>query len=131
MTAEAFVDHYETLQISPNADADTIHRVYRILAQRYHPDNRETGSAEVFREATQAYQVLSEPEKRAAYDVQHRQARQLTWRIFDQPNSGQGVNAERRKREGVLSALYRKRVAQAEQPFLSLKELEDLLGVPR
>ncbi|HXP86575.1 MAG TPA: DnaJ domain-containing protein [Bryobacteraceae bacterium] len=131
MTEEAFVDHYETLQISPNADADTIHRVYRILAQRYHPDNRESGSSDVFREVTQAYKVLSEPEKRAAYDVQHRQARRLTWRIFDQANSAQGVNAEKRKREGVLSALYRKRVAQAEQPFLSLKELEDLLGVPR
>jgi curved DNA-binding protein CbpA len=36
--AEA-VDYYEFLQISPNADADTIHRVYRFLAARLHPDN--------------------------------------------------------------------------------------------
>ena len=37
-------DYYETLQISPNADPDTVHRVYRLLAQRFHPDNKETGS---------------------------------------------------------------------------------------
>lgn len=131
MTADAFVDHYETLQISPNADAETIHRVFRILAQRYHPDNRETGNTEAFRQVTEAYRVLAEPERRAAYDVAHRQARRLAWRIFDQPNSAQGVNAEKRKREGVLAALYRKRVGQPDQPFLTLKELEDLLGVPR
>jgi curved DNA-binding protein len=33
------VDYYEFLQISPNADVDTIHRVYRFLAARFHPDN--------------------------------------------------------------------------------------------
>ena len=36
-------DHYEIMQLSPNADADTIQRVYRILAQRYHPDSAGTG----------------------------------------------------------------------------------------
>ncbi len=42
-------DHYDTLQVSNKADPDTIHRVFRILAQRYHPDNLHTGSAEMFR----------------------------------------------------------------------------------
>ena len=40
---ERLPDYYETLQISPNADPDTIHRVYRLLAQRFHPDTQETG----------------------------------------------------------------------------------------
>ena len=39
-------DHYEVLQISPNAEPDTVHRVYRLLAQRLHPDNAQTGNAE-------------------------------------------------------------------------------------
>jgi curved DNA-binding protein len=43
------IDHYETLQISPNADVDTIQRVFRMLAQRFHPDNAETGNADRFR----------------------------------------------------------------------------------
>jgi curved DNA-binding protein CbpA len=131
MQTVAFIDHYEALQISHNADTDTIHRVYRILAQRLHPDNHETGNTESFQILTESYRVLSDPEKRASYDVQHCEARRLRWQIFDQSTSFQGVDAERRKREGVLSLLYRKRVMQPDQPALLLKELEELLGVPR
>jgi curved DNA-binding protein CbpA len=126
-----FVDHYESLQISPNADPDTVHRVYRLLAQRFHPDNHETGNPEVFRQITDAYNVVSEPESRAAYDVQHREARRLTWKIFDQSTAAQGVESERRKRQGILSLLYRKRLMSPDQSGVSLKEFEDLLGVPK
>ncbi len=119
------------MQVSPNADLDTIHRIYRILAQRFHPDNKETGNSEVFRALLDAYQILSDPEKRAAFDIEHRSARRLTWKIFDQTTSAQGVEAERRKRSGVLSLLYRKRIAQPDQPAMNLKEFEDLLGVPK
>jgi curved DNA-binding protein CbpA len=131
MAIPSFVDHYETMQISPNADLDTIHRVYRILAQRFHPDNHETGNAEVFRVLSEAYQTLSDPEKRAAFDIEHRAARRLTWKIFDQTTSAQGVEAERRKRSGILALLYRKRISQPDQPAMSLKDFEDLLGVPK
>jgi curved DNA-binding protein CbpA len=131
MQPSAFVDFYEVLQISPNADSDTIHRIYRILAQRFHPDNQATGNPENFKSLTEAYHALADPERRAAYDVQHRDARRLTWRIFDQSTAPMGVDGERRKRDGVLALLYRKRVSQPEQPFLMLKELEELLGVPR
>jgi curved DNA-binding protein len=128
---QPFVDHYETLQISPNADLDTVHRVYRILAQRFHPDNRETGDAEAFRTLTESYRILSEPEQRAAFDAEHRATRRLTWRIFDQSTSAQGVDSERRKRSGILSLLYRKRVALPDQPSMNLKDFEELLGVPK
>jgi curved DNA-binding protein len=126
-----FVDFYEILQVSPNADLETIHRVYRILAHRLHPDNTETGSDEAFRGLTEAYHTLSEPERRAAYDVHHREARRLTWRIFDQPNSAQGIEAEKRKRQGVLSLLYRQRLVEPAQPTLTLRDFEELLGVPK
>ena len=119
------------MQISPHADLDTIHRVYRILAQRFHPDNRDTGDPEAFRLLLEAYQVLSDPEKRAAFDIEHCAARRLTWKIFDQTTSTQGVEAERRKRSGILALLYRKRIASADHPSMSLKEFEDLLGVPK
>ncbi len=128
---QPFIDHYETMQISPNADLDTIHRVYRILAQRFHPDNQETGCSEMFRALTEAYQILAEPEKRAAFDIEHRASRRLTWKIFDQTSSAQGVEAERRKRSGILSLLYRKRIVQPDQPSMNLKDFEDLLGVPK
>jgi len=128
---QPFVDHYEIMQISPTADLETIHRVYRILAQRYHPDNQETGNPELFHALTSAYQILSEPEKRAAFDIEHRTTRRLHWKIFDQTNSAQGVEAERRKRSGILALLYRKRVALPDAPSMNLKEFEDLLGVPK
>ena len=131
MQIEEFVDFYEVMQISPNADSDTLHRVYRILAQRCHPDNQDTGDPEQFRLITEAYGTLGDPALRVAYDVKHKTARRLNWKIFDQAASAQGVEAERRKREGVLSLLYRKRVCQPEQPSMTLRELEELLGVPK
>jgi hypothetical protein len=68
------LDCYEVMQLSPNADAETISRVYRLLAARYHPDNRETGDSEKFIRLSGAYQILSDPEKRARYDVGQRDA---------------------------------------------------------
>ena len=131
MSGEAFVDYYEILQLSFNADADTVSRVYRLLAQRFHPDNKDTGNADMFRQVTEAYRVLCDVEKRAAYDVKHKESRRLNWKIFDQSNSGQGVDAEKRKREGVLALLYRKRSSDSVHPAMTLKDLEDLLGVPK
>jgi DnaJ-class molecular chaperone len=62
-------EYYEILQVSSKAEPDTIHRVYRLLAQRFHPDNQESGDSERFRLLRDAYDVLSDPEKRAQYDI--------------------------------------------------------------
>lgn len=126
-----FEDYYEVLQVSPNADFDTIHRVYRILAQRYHPDHKETGNPEMFRRVLEAFRILSDPEKRANYDVGHRAVKVQRWKIFDQPEAALGVQAEKRKRAGVLAVLYTKRLQVPEAPWLSLLEMEELLGCPR
>ncbi len=127
----AFVDFYEVLQISPNADQDTVHRVHRLLAQRFHPDNQGSGNTEIFRQLTEAYTALSEPERRAAYDVHHREARRITWKIFDQSNAVAGFEVEKRKRQGVITLLYRKRLMSPEQPSVTLREFEEILGVPK
>ena len=124
-------DYYDVMQLSAKADPDTIHRVYRILAQRYHPDNPETGNAERFRLLSEAYRVLSNPEERAAYDLRNCSARETRWRIFDQPQAAQGVEAEKRKRQGILAVLYAKRMQEPMQPAMSLHELEELLACPR
>jgi len=128
---EAVPDYYEVLQISPNADPDMIHRVYRLLAQRYHPDNTASGEEKTFRAITEAYAVLSEPEKRAAYDVHLHAYRQVRWRIFDQRQAAIGKLAEKSKRKGILELLYTQRCNEPEKPSMTLHELEDLLGCPR
>lgn len=126
-----FFDYYDVLQLSTKADPDTVHRVYRLLAQRYHPDNPDSGSEEAFKRLLESYEVLSDPEKRAAYDVRHRSEQRVRWKIFNQPKAAQGKEAERRKRHGILSVLYTRRLNEPGQPSMSVPELEDLLAVPR
>jgi hypothetical protein len=128
---EAVPDHYELLQISPNADPDMIHRVYRLLAQRYHPDNTITGDDKAFRALTEAYAVLSDPEKRASYDINLHAYRQVRWRIFDHRQAAMGKVAEKSKRKGILDLLYTQRANEPEKPSMNLHELEELLGCPR
>lgn len=128
---EPVTDYYEVLQVNPKADPETVHRVYRILAQRFHPDNAETGSSEIFRGILEAYRVLSDPERRAAYDVNFHLSRQLRWRVFAQGETAVGKPAEKAKRRGILDLLYAARVNQPNQPAVSLHELEELLGCPR
>jgi curved DNA-binding protein len=127
-----FVDHYEVLQISPNADQETIHRVYRLQSQRFHPDNLVTGDAQAFLRVSEAYRVLGDPPKRAAFDdectaVRRRKARDL----FERANAAQGVDGERQKRQEILSLLYNRRLSHPDQPAMGLRDLESLMAVPR
>jgi curved DNA-binding protein CbpA len=131
MPEAALPDHYEILQISPNAEAETVQRVYRMLAQRYHPDNHETGDETRFREVTEAYRVLSEPTLRAQYDVEYHSRKSLRWRVFDEGVAADGFEADKQLRHGILSLLYTKRRAEPFSPGVSLLELESLLGRPR
>ncbi len=127
-----FVDYYETLQISPNADQETVHRVYRVQAQRFHPDNRDTGDAQKFRLIAEAYEALGDPQKRAQYDTQHRNSRHQARREqFEQSTSTSNLADEHRKRHEILTILYRKRLAHPDQPAMGLRDLLDLLGMPR
>lgn len=69
MTAAAQRDFYEVLGVPRDADAKTIKDAFRQLALKYHPDrNKEPGADEKFKEIAGAYAILSDPEKRAAYD---------------------------------------------------------------
>ncbi len=62
-------DYYEILGIDKNATADQIQSAYRRLAKKYHPDlNHDPDAPEKFKEVTEAYEVLKDPQKRAQYD---------------------------------------------------------------
>ena len=64
-----FKDYYETLGVARAASQDDVKRAYRRLARKYHPDVSKEANAETrFKEVGEAYEVLKDPEKRAAYD---------------------------------------------------------------
>ncbi len=66
---------YNVLGVAPNASDEEIKKVYRSLAMRFHPDRNDAPGAEVrFKSITKAYEILSDPLKRAEYDqsVNHR-----------------------------------------------------------
>ena len=123
-------DFYEVLQVSRSADMDTIRRVFHVLAQRYHPDNSETGSDQKFRQVVEANAVLSDPEKRAAFDVRLASQDKSRYRIFDSLQSTEGVQAEIRKREGILRLLYTKRLTEPQEPAMRGRDFADMLGCP-
>jgi len=132
MASNGEADFYEVLQVSDNAEPETINRVYRIFAQRYHPDNRETGNEARFREITEAYQVLSNPEKRARYDATNQQRKKDRWRVVAAgAESENNFELEQVVRLTVLEALYTKRRVDPQNPGIYLLELEKMMGRPR
>src|SRR5215475_6055635 len=64
-----FQDYYKTLGVERLATADQVKTAYRRLARKFHPDvSKETNAEARFKEVQEAYEVLKDPEKRAAYD---------------------------------------------------------------
>src|ERR687893_1479007 len=67
--AVGFRDYYETLGVGRDASTEDIRRAYRKLARQYHPDvNKEPDAEDRFKEVSEAYEVLRDPEKRGRYD---------------------------------------------------------------
>jgi curved DNA-binding protein len=125
------VDYYEFLQISPKAEPDTIHRVYRFLAGRLHPDNPETGDAEKFFLLKQAYDVLSDPERRAAYDATCKKEAPQPVPLSTSIDFMDSIDGEMNRRLVVLALLYIQRRTNPYKPEVSLMDVEERMGFPR
>jgi curved DNA-binding protein CbpA len=125
-------DYYEILQISPTAEPETVHRVYRLLAQRCHPDNKDTGDEAQFRQLSEAYYVLSDPGRRAQYDISHAALKQARWRLVaNGANASNDFEMEQLIRLTVLEVLYTRRRTEPNLTGISMWDLEQLIGRAR
>ncbi|MGA2728762.1 MAG: DnaJ domain-containing protein [Terracidiphilus sp.] len=125
------LDYYEFLQISPNADSDTIHRVYRFLAARFHPDNPVSGDPEKFFMLKTAYDVLSDSDKRAEYDVSRQSDEADETPLSSSVDFMDQFEGEQNRRLAVLAVLYYRRRNHPHNPEVSLPEIEKQMGFPR
>jgi curved DNA-binding protein len=125
-------DYYEVLQVSHAAQPLIVTKAYRLLAAFYHPDNQESADPEAFRQVVEAYQVLSDPVRRAAYDRQkfatpstlssngRTQLREVA--------SERCAEDEQQLRRQLLLALYNARRTQPHRPSLPMMVIPDLFG---
>jgi curved DNA-binding protein CbpA len=125
-----FVDYYDLLQVSPNADPDTIRRVFRLLAKRYHPDLEHGGDPQRFRLMVAAYNVLTDAEERASYDVRYQAYFDKKWQLVRDAGKAGTTTDAAELRERLLSLLYVQRRADARHPGLGDLEICRLLRVP-
>ncbi len=116
------VDYYLFFQISPQADHETIHRVYRFLAARFHPDNQDTGNPDMFDLLQRGYEILSNPARRAEYDA-YRERDEQSLKLVPLSTSidfMDSLDGELNRRLAVLAVLYIKRRSTPHLPEVTL-----------
>jgi len=131
METSMFTDYYETLEISSNANSETIDRIFRFFVQRYHPDNQDTGDRGRFDEVMRAYNTLKDPVKRAQYDIQHKNHAGVRRKLAEEASGLNGIARDGDIQDKLLSILYVKRRQDTNDPGVGSVDLERLSGCPR
>lgn len=127
MTESHSADLYELLELSPNASFETVERMFRFHAKRYHPDAGTTGNAEKFKRIISAYDILRDPEKRAAYDAAYQDQQKETKVLVMGADS---TADDYTMRFRVLSLFYAQRRRNMKQPGIGITKLEELTNLP-
>ena len=130
MNAPIFVDYYELLQLSSNADTTTIERIFRHLAKRFHPDNPKSSDNDRFYQIVEAHRVLVDPEARARYDVTYQDYWNRKWKLASEAGDGSSFADDQIIREHLTSLLYVQRRRNMRNPGLGEHEIQRLLGIP-
>jgi curved DNA-binding protein CbpA len=130
MEASKFIDYYEILEISPNANSGTIDRMFRYLAQRFHPDNQETGDRRRFDEIVEAHDTLRDAVKRAQYDIAHQNQATFRWKLTEEASDTKAIGRDAEIQTKMLSVLYVKLRQNVSDPGVGSLDLERMLGCP-
>lgn len=124
------IDFYEILQVSPNADFDTIERVYRHLAKKLHPDNPVTGDTNRFRILVEAYETLINHEKRAAYDASYEKLGINAFNLSAFEEGQESFSLDQAIRAEILHLLYLKRRRYPGEAGIGFWQIHTALGCP-
>jgi curved DNA-binding protein CbpA len=128
--ASDFIDYYEILEISPNANSGSIERMFRYLAQRYHPDNPESGDRDRFDLVVEANATLKDPAQRAQYDVHYKRQSGMRSKLAEEAGDREGIDRDAEIQKKLLSVFYVKRRHNVSDAGVSEYELERLLDCP-
>ena len=121
------INHYETLEVSPKASFETVERVFRYLAKRYHPDASEHGDIQKFTRIAEAYEVLGDPAKRASFDVELNKQRASEVEIVEGTGTIGDDTADRHR---LLSLFYAQRRRSIKTPGLGMNTVEQMMELP-
>jgi len=130
MSTNSFTDYYELLQLSSNADTNTVERIFRHFAKIYHPDNTESADNARFNLVVEAHSILSDPVSRAAYDVKYQEYWNRKWRLASEASDGSAFDNDQVTRESLLSLLYVQRRRDMNNPGMGEHEVARLLRTP-
>jgi len=126
----SFVDFYEVLEISPNANSETIDRVFRHLAQRYHPDNPATADRSRFDLVLEAHHILKDAEKRVQYDFEYKNYISDRSKLAEDAGDLGGIDYDIAIQTKLLALFYAKCRRNVKEPGIGDAELSMLLDFP-
>ena len=128
MNGSSFTDYYDLMQISPNADLETIQHVFRHLAKKWHPDRK--GDPGRFQILVEAHKTLTNTERRAAYDLRYQKFWENKWNLAAEATDGRAIADDSVVREGLLSLYYVQRRSKMNDPGLGEMEVARLMRIP-
>ena len=121
-----FVDYYEILEVSRNANMETIERVFRYMARKFHPDVSMENDLR-FKQLVEAFEVLRDPARRAEYDTVWEQDKAVSKELVSGANS---ASDDVQERERILSVFYAQRRRDMKNPGVSMGKIAELTNCP-
>jgi len=126
--AGKFQDHYDVLGIDPRADSETLQSAYADLAHKYHPNNPDTGDQEAFDAVNAAYEVLSDPAQRFAFDNLKGIGEDAICPQFSGTVFFESLGSDAGLRVALLCILYERRKKKPLKPGLAMRYVEAMLN---
>jgi curved DNA-binding protein CbpA len=126
----SFIDYYELLEISPNANSETVERVFRYLARRFHPDNQATGDRDRFDLVLEAFDILRDAAKRAQYDAEYRSHSSTVLQLAVEANDFDCAGGDADMQARLLALFYVRRRREVFNPGLGEFEIAQMMGCP-